>query len=264
MHELSLLQRTVGRGYFPFVTTSTALTMNDLQNAHRHAVYFAPTPGSAAWHRGTQWLGRCPHSGQHLAQPLPAGWDADAFALRTREPRRYGWHATLKAPFTLAGDCNTVALRTGFSDLAASVGAPFTLKPVLARVGNFLALVPGEPCAPLQALADACVRQVHPFAAPLPPTEIARRGRAGLSARQHEMLAQWGYPYVLQDFAFHMTLTGALDGLSEAQTAQLVQHATHWFAPLLSDGLQIDAVSWFAEDAPGTDFRWVERFGFAP
>ncbi len=238
--------------------------MNDLQNAYRHAAYFAPAPDSAAWRLGTQWLGRCPHSGQELAQPLPAGWDADAFALRTREPRRYGWHATLKAPFALGGDGSTVFLRTGFSDLAAGVRSPFTLALTLAQVGNFLALVPREPCAPLQALADACVRQLHPFAASLPPAEIARRSRGGLSARQQEMLAQWGYPYVLQDFAFHMTLTDTLDGLSEAQTAQLVQHATHWFAPLLSDGLQIDAVSWFAEDAPGADFRWVERFGFAP
>ena len=239
-------------------------TMNDLLEAHRHAAYFAPAPDSAAWRLGTQWLGRCPHRGQELAQPLPAGWDADAFAQRTREPRRYGWHATLKAPFTLEQGCSVAALRSGFSELASGAGAPFLLHLALAQVGNFLALVPRQPCAPLQALADACVRQLHPFAAPLPPAEVARRSRGGLSARQQDMLAQWGYPYVLQDFAFHLTLTGSLDGLSADQTAQLVQHATNWFAPLLSEGLQIDAVSWFAEDAPGADFRWVERFGFAP
>ena len=238
-------------------------TMSVLLNAHRHAAYFAPAPDSTAWRLGTQWLGRCPHSGHVLPQPTPAGWEPETFAQRTRDPRRYGWHATLKAPFALASDCSTDALRSAFAGVAAAADAPFALHLELARLGNFLALVPRQPCAPLQALADACVRQLHAFAAPLPPTEIARRSRGGLSARQQEMLAQWGYPYVMQDFSFHMTLTGNVDGLSEDQCAQLVQHATHWFAPLLSEGLQIDAVSWFSEDAPGADFQWVERFGFA-
>ena len=240
------------------------MTINAAPTAHRHAAYFAPEPGSQAWLLGTQWLGRCPHSSQALTQPTPAGWEPAAFAQRTREPRRYGWHATLKAPFALASACSPDALRSGFLGVAAGVGAPFTLHLELALVGNFLALVPRQPCAPLQALADACVRELHPVAAPLPPTEIARRSRDGLSARQQEMLAKWGYPYVMQDFGFHMTLTGSLDGLTADQSAQLVQHAAHWFAPLLSEGLEIDAVSWFSEDAPGADFQWLERFGFAP
>ena len=240
------------------------MTILAAATAHRHAAYFSPAPGSQAWLLGTQWLGRCPHSGQALTQPKPAGWEPEDFAQRTRDPRRYGWHATLKAPFTLASECNTDTLRSGFLGVAAGAGAPFTLHLELARLGNFLALVPRQPCAALQALADACVRQLHPFAAPLPPTEISRRSRGGLSARQQDMLALWGYPYVMQDFAFHLTLTGSLDGLSADQVTQLVQHATNWFAPLLSDGQQIDAVSWFAEDAPGADFRWVERFGFTP
>jgi len=240
------------------------LTQNAAPTAYRHAAYFAPAPGSQAWLLGAQWLGRCPHSGEALTQSAPTGWDAAAFAQCTREPRRYGWHATLKAPFVLPSECTDADLRAGFSELASGVGTPFTLQLELARLGNFLALVPRQPSAQLQALADACVRQLHPFAAPLPPSEIERRSRGGLSARQHDMLAQWGYPYVMQDFQFHMTLTGSLDGLSTDQTAQLAAHATRWFAPLLLDGLQVDAVSWFAEDTPGADFRWVDRFGFTP
>jgi hypothetical protein len=240
------------------------LTQNAAPTAYRHAAYFAPAPGSQAWLLGAQWLGRCPQSPKALTQPTPTGWDAAAFAQCTREPRRYGWHATLKAPFVLSSECTVTELRAGFSKVAAGAGASFILHLELARLGNFLALVPRQPSAQLQALADACVRQLHPFAAPLPPSEIDRRSRGGLSARQHDMLAQWGYPYVMQDFQFHMTLTGSLDGLSTEQTAQLLEHATTLFAPLLSDGLPIDAVSWFAEDAQGADFRWVDRFGFAP
>jgi hypothetical protein len=77
------------------------------------------------------------------------------------------------------------------------------------------------------------------------------------------MLAQWGYPYVLEDFVFHMTLTGPLDGLSAVQTEQLAGHACNWFAPLLAQGLWVDAVSWFCEAQAGADFHFVERFEFA-
>jgi len=66
----------------------------------------------------------------------------------------------------------------------------------------------------------------------------------------------------MQDFAFHMTLTGALDNVSAEKVAQLTEHAQRWFSPLLADGLQVDAVSWFVEDTPGADFQWVHRFEF--
>jgi len=40
--------------------------------------------------------------------------------------------------------------------------------------------------------------------------ELARRRTLRLTAEQDAMLARWGYPYVLEDFRFHMTLTGSL------------------------------------------------------
>ncbi len=234
------------------------------QPAYRHAAYFAPAPDSLAWDLGSQWLGRCARTGQGHSQPLVKGWTPAEFAQCTREPRRYGWHATLKAPFALAQDRTTADVDAGFFGVAAGVGAPFLLPMKLARLGHFLALVPAEPCVPLQGLAEACVRELHDCAAPLPPSEIERRSRGGLSPRQAEMLALWGYPYVMDEFVFHLTLTGRLDGLPDERVMELMEHAQSWFAPVLRDGLLIDAVSWFVEDAPGADFRWVQRFGFAP
>jgi len=234
------------------------------QTAYRHAAYFAPAPDSLAWQLGSQWLGRCARTGAPLSQPLPVGWSDLEFAQTTREPRRYGWHATLKAPFALAADRTIADIDAGFFGLSSASAAPFVLPLKVARLGHFLALVPEHPSAPLRQLADACVRELHDCAAPLPPLEIERRSRHGLSPRQSEMLALWGYPYVMDDFAFHMTLTGPLVGLSDARIAQLEDHAQSWFAPLLRDGMLIDGVSWFAEDTPGADFRWVQRFGFAP
>lgn len=238
--------------------------MYSAQAAYRHAAYFAPAPDSQAWVLGSQWLGRCARSGEGFTQPVAAGWSANDFARVTQAPRRYGWHATLKAPFALAEARTVSDLNAGFAGLSARFGTPFTLAVQLVRMGDFLALVALRPCAPLQQLADTCVRELHDCAAPLPPSELARRSSNGLTPRQMDMLAQWGYPFVMEDFAFHLTLTGSLQGLTDARVAQLMRHAQDWFAPLLADGLQIDAVTWFAEDMPGADFRWVKRFGFAP
>ena len=236
--------------------------MNDIAAAYRHAAYFAPAPDSAAWLLGAQWLGRCPRSGKNLAQPVPDYWKPSFFAQITREPRRYGWHATLKAPFVLESGYAQADLQARFVALATSFNQAFTLQMEVAQVGNFLALVLRQPCQPLQDVARAC-EQLHACAAALLPSEVARRSRGGLSPRQQAMLAQWGYPYVLEDFVFHMTLTGPLDSLSAVQTEQLAGHARNWFAPLLAQGLCVDAVSWFCEAHAGGDFHFVERFGFA-
>ena len=38
-----------------------------------------------------------------------------------------------------------------------------------------------------------------------------QHGKSGLTDRQEALLTQWGYPYVMEEFRFHITLTGALD-----------------------------------------------------
>ena len=238
--------------------------MHPLHHPKRHAAYFAPAPDSQAWSLGSQWLGRCAHNGVPLPQPALAGMEPATLARLTQAPRRYGWHATFKAPFTLAERASPAQLQSAFVHIAAAVAAPFTLEVEVAQVGDFLALVPLRRSEALHALADACVRDLHPLAAPLPDTELARRRQGGLSPRRERMLLQWGYPFVMQDFQFHMTLSGSLAGVPDAQRSALAAHARQWFAPVRAHGLSIDAVSWFVEDAPGGDFRSQERFAFAP
>src|SRR3546814_16854276 len=58
-------------------------------------------------------------------------------------------------------------------------------------------------------LAD-CVRAFDRFRAPPSETALARRRAAGLSARQEANLQAWGYPYVMEDFRLHFTLTGRI------------------------------------------------------
>lgn len=226
----------------------------------RHAAYFAPAPQSQAWELGSQWLGRCAHQATTLTQPKFQNLSTELFETLTRTPRLYGWHATLKAPFELNVDATPGALESAFSDLAHNTVKAFHLPLKLFDMGDFLALVPAQPSPALQQLAENCVRGLHALALPLSEAELKRRTGAGLTARQTELLHAWAYPYVMEQFQFHMTLSGSLKNVAPEVKKALKTAAKEWFAPFLEHGLYIDAVTWFAQDQQNGDFRWVERF----
>ena len=238
----------------PLIPTTAA------SGPYRHAAYFAPKSDSQAWDLGSRWLGRCAFGSQAHVQPLIDTIDAGTFHRLTQSPRQYGWHATLKAPFELALGSSLEHLHASFMQTSAIGTGPFHLTLQLADVGDFLALVPRKPSAQLNALADRCVRALHPCALVLSESELLRRRAGGLTARQENLLQQWGYPFVMEEFQFHMTLTGSLRGLDSSTRDALFAAAQRWFAPLLENGVPMDAVTWFAQDVQGGDFRWVERF----
>ncbi len=98
----------------------------------------------------------------------------------------------------------------------------FTLPPLaIADLEGFLAFVPSTQAGPIDALAAACVTAFEPFRAASSEAEVARRLQSPLSERQREQLARFGYPYVLDDFSFHMTLT---ERLAPADKAILLPH----------------------------------------
>jgi putative phosphonate metabolism protein len=245
---------------------SRALAANDVApgalRPYRYAVYFSPRPDSPWALAGARWLGRS-IDGDDDPSPPPAGWRAVEFAALTAEPARYGWHGTLKAPFRLAAGETEARLFDAVRNLAAGVRA-FELPPMAPqRLGDFLALQPQSPCAPLRALADACVTTLQPFAAPLTDAELARHRRAGLSPRQEASLRSWGYPFVRDDFRFHMTLTGKLTVLGADRVAELQEHARRHFAGL-PQPLRICALSIFIEPSAGAPFRRAATFDLAP
>ena len=115
------------------------------------------------------------------------------------------------------------------------------------RIGRFLALVPGAPLDALSDLARDAVRTFEPFRAPLTEAEIARRRPESLSPRQRALLARYGYPYVMEEFRFHLTLTGPLPpGADRVEAA-----AQAWFAPWLDQPFRVDDLCLFGEDAEG-------------
>ncbi|SDD17778.1 putative phosphonate metabolism protein [Paracoccus isoporae] len=216
----------------------------------RFAIYYTPPPGEFA-DFGASWLGWDPRSVRAVAQPEISGLDPGRI---TQAPRKYGFHATLKAPFRLHPDRRAEGLEAAVRAVAGRL-SPVTLSGLkLSRIGSFLALTPqGDPAA-LNRLAGEIVTGLDDWRAPLSDAEIARRRPESLSAMQRRYLDKWGYPYVLDEFRFHMTLTGPLD----ASDAQTVRAALVPRLALLPEPFVIDAISLVGEAGDGR-FHLIRR-----
>ena len=229
--------------------------MNTDTPAYRYAVYYAPRPNSAWWQAGSQWLGRCAARHTLLPQPEVAHVPPQALQRLTAAPRRYGWHATLKAPFALAAGVTPAQLRDALRALAREL-KPFDMPRLqVTRLDDFLALVPQGDHRAIDAVAAACVTQLLPLAAPLSPAELQRRRAAGLSPEEDALLLRWGYPFVLERFRFHLSLTGPLQHEAPALVHALQHAAQQHFDPL--PPCRFDTLALFAEPTPGADFVLV-------
>ncbi|BBK37085.1 hypothetical protein STAQ_21630 [Allostella sp. ATCC 35155] len=224
---------------------------------YRYAVYFAPPADHPLSRFASGWLGRCPEGGPIGPRPAIAGVDRERLGQIVAEPARYGFHGTLKPPFRLAEGQSEPELAERLADIAAGL-AGFVLPPLdLRALGRFLALVPEAPSPTLAAVAAACVTGLDALRAPPTAAELERRRRATLDPRQEQLLARWGYPYLLDRFGFHLTLTGPLAEdertLVRAALAPLV-------APFCRAPLPFADLALFAEPAPGEPFRLARRF----
>jgi hypothetical protein len=217
----------------------------------RVAVYWAPRLDDPLHRLGSAWLGRDAESGATLPQPPLPGLDIAAI---TADPRGYGLHGTLKPPFRLATDWH--AFRAEAMALAART-PPFALPPlVLAEHHGFLALLESGKSAPLQALCDACVEALDAHRAPPTPEEIARRRPERATPRQREHIHRWGYPYVFDEWWFHVTLSRRLTE-AERAVVQPALAAHLGTAPALPR--RVTELCLFTQAAPGAPFLIAER-----
>lgn len=174
----------------------------------RYAIYFVPARNTALYRFGASVLGYDGYSGRPC-DPID-GIDAMAWPAVVRDPRVYGFHATLKPPFHLVPGASEHDLEEAFRSFASNEPAVLIGGLSVSEISSFIALVPHSPRPLLDRLAQACVRAFDRFRTPMSEQEYARRLVPGLSERQIENLIRWGYPHVFDDFRFHMTLTGAL------------------------------------------------------
>lgn len=220
----------------------------------RYAIYHAPAAAAALTRRASAWLGRDAFTGEPVARPaFPALADLDLDAL-TADPRGYGFHATLKAPFELAPGRTEDDL-LGFARVFAGDQQAFETVIAPAALGRFLAFRPGGETARVRALHEACLHAFEPFRAPLSDFDLARR-RGWLTPEQEARLLAFGYPYVMDDFQFHMTLTGSID--DEGVRARLLESLTSYFTEDIGPH-RFDSIAVFVQPRRGEPFRVLDR-----
>ena len=127
------------------------------------------------------------------------------------------------------------------------------------RLGGFLALMP-EQADGIAALAARCVRELDRFRAPPAAAELDRRRAKGLSTAQEDLLQHWGYPYVFEEFRFHLTLTGSLPD-AEADVFEALLETR--FAPLREQRVSIDDICVFRQETRQDDFIVAARFALS-
>lgn len=232
------------------------------EKPYRYAVYFVPPPDSTWWQAGQQWLGRSihqttekPYAVIEQINPLEHTIDPSIFFEYTLEPRRYGWHATLKAPFTLSQQFSSQDLIDAVTALANDLPA-FVLPALRVRdLGGFIALRPEGNLSQINLTAARCVTELQRFAAPLSAAEMIRRRKSGLTQEQDRLLIQWGYPWVLDHFKFHLTLTGSTAEMTPQLREQFMTTAADYFYAL--PPCPFSHIALFIEPTPGTDFEML-------
>jgi putative phosphonate metabolism protein len=212
--------------------------------AVRYAIYFSPAKDHPLTEAASRWLGRNAFSGTLYD-------DHDDYADMTEEPRRYGFHATLKAPFELAEKYSEAELLSAFEDFAASRSVFEIPRVVVGALGPFYALVPDRIYQPLQDFAAEIVDHFDRFRAPLSETDIARRRPQMLTESQRQNLSLWGYPHVMDDFRFHMTLTGRID---ETEQPAMQEVLSARFSEFVDKPLTISGLALFIEETRGAPF----------
>jgi putative phosphonate metabolism protein len=228
-----------------------------MTNTPRYALYYAPAPRSELGRFGAHLLGYDAFSHKTLRFPVDIEQALPDWGELTQDPRKYGFHATLKAPFILADGKTEAELLAACAEFAAMPRPIPVIAPVVGAIGDFIAIVPSQPFAELQALAADAVSRFDDFRAPLMPQDRTRRNPERLTPRQRDYLDRWGYPYVMEEFRFHMTLTGRLPAQRhEAVLAILRQR----LAALDMHSLAVDRLALFRQSDAHSRFRIVRHY----
>jgi putative phosphonate metabolism protein len=218
----------------------------------RYAIYHASAPGSVLDRFGAELLGYDARSGEDISFPDDVMHAVPDWHALTQDPRKYGFHATLKAPFPLAVGRTEAELLATCGDFADAARPTPVIAPVVGSISGFIAVIAKERSDELERFAADCVAAFDSFRAPLTAEDRARRNPQRLTPRQSEYLDRWGYPYVMDEFRFHMTLTGRLDpARREAVLAMLRDR----FAKLGLERLAIDRIAVFCQDHSHSRFR---------
>src|SRR5690606_26427125 len=94
----------------------------------------------------------------------------------------------------------------------------------------------------LDDLAKAAVIEFDAFRAALSEEDIARRSPERLNERQLAYLHERGYPHVLDEFNFHITLTGPVPVEDRATVQDMIEDH---FAEVIAKPLEVSGLGLF-------------------
>ncbi len=222
----------------------------------RYAIYYAAAADSELDRFGAHLLGYDAFRGEDLPFPESIQHTLPDWRELTKDPRKYGFHATLKAPFTLAEGKTEAELLAACAAFAERPQRIAVIVPVVDAISGFIAVIPKERSIELEQLAADCVVAFDPFRAPLTAEDRARRNPERLSERQRDYLDRWGYPYVMEEFRFHMTLTGRIDLPMRERVVSMLRDR---FAATGLSSLAVDAIALFRQHDATSRFRIIDR-----
>lgn len=218
----------------------------------RYTVYFVPPSDSAIYRLGSSLIGYDSYSGAVVPHPSDAGLPEDWPDL-TKAPRPYGLHVTFVPPFRLAegyGETDLIQSFSAFCDEPRSVA---TIVPEVRVIRDFVAIVPRRASGIVKQLATDCLTYFDLFRAPFTAADHVRRLAPSLNERERWNLHRWGYPYVLREFFFHMTLTGEIG--SDRRDAVATRLSTLLADEAAAAPLRVDRVALLKQDQSGEGFR---------
>lgn len=221
----------------------------------RYAVFHTLPPCPFA-DFGAAWLGW--DVARAVSVEHPKIGDLDIAAM-TDVPGKYGLHATIKPPFSLARGTTERGLQKAFASLCQGL-PPVTLAGIeLTTLGRFLALCSQGDTVALNKLAACVVEQLDGFRAPLTKSELTRRRTANLTPAQDESLHKWGYPHIMDTFRFHITLTGRLDKQTLSKVKPLLGSVLD---PILPQPFSIESLTLVGQRDDGM-FEEIQRCNLA-
>jgi len=226
----------------------------------RYAIYYTPSPDTPLGQFGTAWLNHT--NGTASAVKITTSrLDPARVAAITESSRRYGLHGTLKPPFELNPATTLDALLAAARVFARSV-APVEIPALeLAIIGKFIALTPVSQSAALEKLSAKCVRAFEAFRMPLSDQQVANYKRNKLTVHQEQMLEHWGYPYVMEEFRFHISLTDRIDDDEERQA--VLENLQTLAAPILGQPTTISDITIFSQAGRDEPMTEITRIPFS-
>ncbi len=223
----------------------------------RYAICYAPEQGSTLEAFDRSWFGRL--NSKPTASLVP-GLTFKRLEFLTTGPRNYGLHGTLKPSFELNPHTTEAALLAVAKIFAGRLG-PITLPALeLGEIGVIVSFVLTSSSAALEDLQSACVRAFDGYRQPLTNSQEESYKRNRLTVHQDKMLDHWGYPYVMEEFDFHISLTDPVP--DEKERAAIMKALPKLAGAVLGKPLVMSEIAVFRQESEKEPMAIIARIPF--